>query len=85
MTRWARGGQGKKEHEASSWDELKPSKKQHHFKQKGVHKPGLSENGVQKNGAVSEKVEKQRAARRMRRKKGKLCFHCRKSGLPYTF
>merc|ERR1712072_270811 len=85
MTRWARGGQGKQVHDATSWDELKPSKKQHPFKQNRKLHTGAT---VQKSGVVSgvvsekvsEKVEKQRAARRMRRKKGKPCFNCRKTG-----
>jgi len=83
MTRWARGGQGKREHNPTSWEDLKPSKKRNSSKSEKNNDsnvvPILSLMGGARVG-VSEKLEKRRAARRMRRKKGKPCFHCRKPG-----
>merc|ERR1711973_1034159 len=84
MTRWARGGQGKREHDASSWEDLKPLAKKHFSQKQNQDKGNVDRStGGQKDKIgkpVSEKLEKQRAARRLRRKKGKPCFHCRKPG-----
>merc|ERR1711962_1339947 len=84
MTRWARGGQGKREHDASSWEDLKPLAKKH-FSQKQNQNQNQDKGNVDRSTGgqkdkvgkpVSEKLEKQRAARRLRRKKGKPCFNC---------
>jgi len=72
MTRWARG-RGKVEHDASSWEDLKTGNH--------VHKQTkYQQKQTVTNNNIPESLEKRRAARRLRRKKSRPCFHCRKTG-----
>lgn len=71
MTRWARF-KNKQEHDATSWHELKVKKRS------SGPKGGKSATGSKEE--VPEWLEKRRAARRERRRKGWPCFHCRQPG-----
>jgi len=76
MTRWARGHR-KKHVDASSWEELQQSM--------SSRRTAIKEQTVKKSSQKSGlRREKDREARRKRRKNKKPCFNCRKPGHPLS-